>query len=71
MNDYIKLMINDNDLVGVIHFESFAEINLDMTLVRDSQSRKIIMDSSMPTSSTGRPSNVWNGNQLYFNGFSI
>jgi len=61
MNDYIKLMINDNDQIGVIHFENFAEINLDMTLVKDSQTRKKIMDSTMPTSSTGKNSNVWNG----------
>lgn len=62
MNDYIKLMVNDYDLVGVIHFESFAEINLDMTLIKDSESRKIVMDSLLPKSSTGRPSNIWNGN---------
>lgn len=61
MNDYVKLMINDNDLVGVIHFESFAEIILDMTLVKDSQTRKNIMDLTMPSSSTGRISNIWNG----------
>lgn len=61
MNDYIKLMVNDNDLIGVIHFENFAEINLEMTWVKDSQTRKKIMESTMPTSSSGKISNVWNG----------
>ncbi len=60
-------MMNDNDLIGIIHFESFAEIVLAMTLVQDSQVRKTIYEYIIPKQSYGvRNSNIWNGKLLSY-----
>ena len=58
-------MMNANDLIGIIHFESMAEIVLDMTLVEDSQVRESIYNLIVPRKSTGsKNSNIWNGNYM-------
>ena len=64
MNDYIKLMLNDNDMIGVIHFENNAKITLGMTVIRDGSIRNKILDSAIPTSSKGKKSNIWNALSL-------
>lgn len=65
INDYIKHMVNDNDLIGVIHFENFAEIVVSMTLTRDQQTRQSIYERIIPkTSLNTKNSNIYNALSL-------
>ena len=58
-------MTNENDNLGVIHFESFAEIVLPMTQVKNSINRKKITDKIVPSALRSKKKcNVWNGNEL-------
>lgn len=62
INDYIKQMVSKQDLIGLIHFESFAEVVLSMTLATDSIVRQKIYELSIPKNSEGiKNSNVFNG----------
>lgn len=55
------MMLGENNLIGIIHFENFAKIVLPMTLVKDSANRKKILNTAIPRNSNGRKSNIWNG----------
>ena len=61
INDYVKLMLNDHDMVGIIHFDNNAKVTLPMTVVRDTANRNRIAQAAVPTPSSGKRSNIWNG----------
>jgi hypothetical protein len=57
-------MLNDNDMVGIIHFENNAKVTLGMTAIRDASTRNKIFDSAIPSNSKGKKSNIWNALSL-------
>ena len=60
-------MVSDGSIVGIIHFENFAKIALGMTVVKDSMSRKRLMDMVIPVKSMNvKKSNIWNGKKYFF-----
>jgi hypothetical protein len=63
IKDYVKLMLGDGTLVGVVHFEHFAKVAVGMTPVRDSPARKRILNTAIPVrAAVHKKSNLWNGN---------
>jgi hypothetical protein len=62
IKDYVKLMLGDGNMIGVIHFESFAKIAVGMTPVRDSVTRKRVLNMAIPVKAAAhKKSNTWNG----------
>ncbi len=65
INDYIKQLVGDRDLVGIVHFEGNAEIVLPMTQITDAQVRQRVYDLSIPKSCVGvKNSNIFNALSL-------
>lgn len=58
------MMLSENNLIGIIHFENYAKVALPMTLVKDSMTRKMILDVAIPKVPSGKKSNIWNGELL-------
>lgn len=61
LNEYAKYILEDNVLIGIVHFDSFARISLPMTRVKDSAARKRIVESITPPLPNNKRSNIWNG----------
>lgn len=61
LKEYAKYIVDDNALVGIVHFDSFAKITLPMTRVRDSAARKKIKEAIIPPLPNNKRSNIWNG----------
>lgn len=64
LREYVKYILGDNVLVGIIHFDSFARVTLPMTRVRDSITRKKIKESITPALPNNKKSNIWNALSL-------
>jgi hypothetical protein len=54
-------MLNDHDIVGIVHFENNAKVTLGMTLTSNPAIRNKIYKIASNFSSNGRKSNIWNG----------
>lgn len=66
IKDYVKLMLSDGHMIGIIHFENFAKVAVGMTLVRDSTSRKRVLTFALPARTTAKTkkANIWNAVSL-------
>ncbi len=65
INDYVKQLIGEKDLVGIVHFENNAEIVLPMTQIMDTQIRQKVYELSIPKSCVGvKNSNIFNALSL-------
>lgn len=71
LKEYAKHILDDNILIGIVHFDSFAKITLPMTRVKDSTVRKKIKEIITPPLPNNRRSNIWNGINLIFLTFII
>ena len=63
LSDYIKYMLIDSDSIGVIHFDSVAEIVMPMTQLNDMLTRAKAIELTIGTdaAASDKISNVWNG----------
>ena len=66
ISDYIKNMLGDEDYLALIHFDNNARIVLSMSKVHNSDNRKFIMQRAIPTQSSEKKTNIWNGIQAEF-----
>ena len=70
LNSFIKQITDENDQLGIVHFESFAEIVLEMTLTKDSQTRQRIYELAIPKfAKDTKNSNIYNGSFNFFFNF--
>lgn len=54
-------MINDDTIIGVVHFERTAKIVSKMMLVKDLKKKLDFFDIIFPKKGSGSNSNIWNG----------
>jgi hypothetical protein len=69
-------MVGDGSLLGIVHFENFARISYGMTIVKDSSSRKRLLEQLIPIKqpiaastnnknpNNSKKSNIWNAISL-------
>ena len=60
INDYIKLMVKENEVLGIIHFQNNAQIVLPLTK-KDASNQKRMLQQAIPKISNNKTSNIWNG----------
>lgn len=65
INTLIKQMTDENDLLGIVHFEAFAEIVMEMTLTTDTQTRQRMYERAIPKfAKDTQNSNIYNALSL-------
>lgn len=60
--DYIRLMINDDTIIGIVHFEKSARVVCKFLQAKDLKEKDDLIDIIIPKKGSNSNSNIWNGN---------
>lgn len=61
MSDFTRLMIDDEMIIGVVHFERTAKVVSKMMKVKDLKKKSDFVELIIPKKGSGLNSNIWNG----------